>query len=92
MPLPSVAVIVTGLLLLVGGLMIVFGWKVRLGALLIAIFLLPTSFMMHNFWAVPAEQQMGEMINFMKNMMLLGAALMIMVPTHWPKALEKSEP
>ena len=77
-PAPKLAVIVTGLMLIIGGLYIVFGVYADLGALLLAIFLVPTSFMMHNFWTIQDPQaKQGEMINFFKNLSLAGAALII---------------
>jgi uncharacterized membrane protein YphA (DoxX/SURF4 family) len=79
-PAPKLAVIVTGLMLIIGGLYIVFGVYADLGALLLAIFLVPTAFMMHNFWTIQDPQaKQGEMINFFKNLSLAGAALILFV-------------
>jgi uncharacterized membrane protein YphA (DoxX/SURF4 family) len=79
-PAPKLAVIVSGLMLIIGGLYIVFGVYADLGALLLAIFLVPTAFMMHNFWTIQDPQaKQGEMINFFKNLSLAGAALIIFV-------------
>lgn len=79
-PAPKLAVIVTGLMLIIGGLYIVFGVYADLGALLLAVFLVPTAFMMHNFWTIQDPQaKQGEMINFFKNLSLAGAALLIFV-------------
>ena len=79
-PAPKFAVIVTGLMLIIGGLYIVFGVYADLGALLLAIFLVPTALMMHNFWTIQDPQaKQGEMINFFKNLSLAGAALIIFV-------------
>lgn len=78
-PLPSVAVPFTGLLLLLGGLSFVFNYYAMYGSILLIIFLVPTTFMIHNFWKIEdAQQKMGEQINFMKNLALLGAALMFL--------------
>jgi len=79
-PVPKLAVIVTGLMLIIGALYIVFGVYADLGALLLAVFLVPTAFMMHNFWTIQDPQaKQGEMINFFKNLSLAGAALIIFV-------------
>ena len=79
-PAAKLAVIVTGLMLIIGGLYIVFGVYADLGALLLAIFLVPTAFLMHNFWTIQDPQaKQGEMINFFKNLSLAGAALIIFV-------------
>ncbi|MGD0339885.1 MAG: DoxX family protein [Bacteroidota bacterium] len=85
-PLPGAAVSFSGLLLLIGGIAIFLGAYVRLGVLSLALFLIPVSFMMHNFWKIQDPQmKMGEMVNFMKNMALLGAALMLLaIPRPWP--------
>lgn len=79
-PAPKLAVIVTGLMLIIGGLYIAFGVYADLGALLLAIFLVVSAFMMHNFWTIQDEQaKQGETINFFKNLSLAGAALIIFV-------------
>lgn len=79
-PAPKLAVIVTGLMLILGGLYVALGVYADLGALLLAVFLLLTAFMMHNFWTITDPQaKQGETINFFKNLSLAGAALIIFV-------------
>lgn len=88
-PAPSLAVAFSGLLLLLGGLSIVLGFWTRIGAWLIVLFLVPVSLMMHTFWAIPdAQAASGEMLNFMKNMALLGAAMMIATVPRWPLSVD----
>lgn len=81
LPMPTVLVLVSGIIALLGGLSILLGYKAKLGALLIVIFLIPVTFTMHNFWTItdPAQQMMKtiQMSLFMKNIALIGAALMI---------------
>jgi len=89
-PAPQLAVIVSGLMILVGGALVLLGWKVRLGAWLIVLFLLPVTFKMHAFWTIAdPNMRVADMVSFAKNLALLGAALMVMLPTAWPLALEK---
>ena len=85
-PIPKVAVAVSGLLLLLGGLGVLTGAYVGWAVLALTLFLVPVSFKMHAFWAISDPMaRMGDMTNFMKNMALLGAALMLlMVPGPWP--------
>jgi len=79
-PAPKFAVILSGLMIIIGGLYVALGVYADLGGLLLAIFLLVTAFMMHNFWTIQDPQaKQGEMINFLKNLALAGAALMIFV-------------
>ena len=77
-PLASVAVPLSGVLAIVGGLSILLGYRARLGAWLIVLFLIPVTLMMHKFWAVqdPMMAQI-QMILFMKNVSMLGGALLI---------------
>jgi uncharacterized membrane protein YphA (DoxX/SURF4 family) len=79
-PAPKLAVIVTGLMLIIGGLYVAFGVYADLGALLLAVFLVLSAFMMHNFWTIAdAQAKQSETINFFKNLSLAGAALIIFV-------------
>lgn len=89
-PVPSAAVALTGLMILLGGLSILLGVYPIIGVILLGAFLIPVSFMMHNFWKVQDPQmKMGEMINFTKNMALVGALLMsLAIPRPWPLSIE----
>jgi putative oxidoreductase len=75
-PAPKTAVIVTGILLLLGGLGILLNLYVQASIILLAIFLIPTSIMMHDFWKRenPGEKS-AQKIQFLKNVALLGALL-----------------
>src|SRR6201987_3880372 len=77
-PLASIAVPLSGVLAIVGGLSILLGYHAKLGAWLIALFLIPVTLMMHKFWTVtdPMMAQI-QMILFMKNVSMLGGALLI---------------
>lgn len=85
-PAPQLAVIVTGLLLLVGGLSILTGYQPLIGVICLVIFFLGVTFMMHAFWKVEDPMaRVGEMVNFMKNLALMGSALMFLaIPQPWP--------
>ncbi|MHB1686538.1 MAG: DoxX family protein [Ignavibacteriaceae bacterium] len=77
-PLTSIAVPFSGLIAIVGGLSIATGYKAKWGALLIILFLIPVTLMMHNFWAVKdAMMAQIQMAMFMKNISMLGGALII---------------
>jgi uncharacterized membrane protein YphA (DoxX/SURF4 family) len=76
--------IVSGLMIVVGGVFIMLGWHRFIGAGLIVLFLLPTAFVMHAFWkeSDPAMMQI-EMSHFMKDLALLGAALFFAFYAAW---------
>ena len=77
-PLAQIAVPVSGLLALAGGLSVLLGYRAKIGAWMLVLFLIPVTFMMHRFWGVadPQAAQM-QMIMFMKNISMLGGALLI---------------
>ena len=77
-PLAFLAVPFSGLLALAGGLSILLGYRARMGAWLIVLFLVGVTPMMHNFWSVtdPMIYQM-QMVMFMKNVSMLGGALVV---------------
>jgi putative oxidoreductase len=77
-PLASIAVPLSGALAIAGGLSILLGYRAKLGAWLIVLFLVPVTLMMHKFWTVtdPMMAQI-QMILFMKNVSMLGGALLI---------------
>jgi putative oxidoreductase len=78
-PLPDAAVTASGVALTLGGASLVFGIKPTLGAAAVAGFLAGVSPIMHDFWKVQdPEKRQGEMINFSKNMALLGGSLALM--------------
>ena len=77
-PMPMIAVPFSGLLALLGGLSIALGFRAKIGAWLIVLFLVPVTLMMHNFWAISDLQaHQLQQIMFMKNLSMLGGALLI---------------
>lgn len=77
-PLPQLLVPLSGLISLAGGLSVLLGYRARLGAWLLVLFLVPVTLMMHNFWALsdPMMAQLHQAM-FMKNVSMLGGALLI---------------
>jgi uncharacterized membrane protein YphA (DoxX/SURF4 family) len=90
-PAPELAVIVAGVLLLIAGLSFLLGAFPRVGVAAIVLFLVPVTLIMHAFWADrdPAQRQ-ADLINFTKNIALLGSSLMFLaVPRPWPYSVER---
>lgn len=63
---------------IVGGLMLLVGWKARCAALLLALYLIPATAIFHDFWtdSDPAER-MNQMQHFMKNAAIMGGLLVV---------------
>ena len=77
LPLPMVLAVATGVLELVAGVLLIIGWQARWAALALAAFTLVASVIFHNFWAMPAAQQMMQQLMFMKNMAVIGGLLLV---------------
>lgn len=74
-PAARAAVVVSGLLILVGSLMVAIGIWADLGALLLVVFLIPTAIIMHGPWTAEEGQEQMEQTQFLKDLALAGAAL-----------------
>lgn len=78
LPLAKASVIVSGFWILLGGIGVLFGLYAKWALATIGLFLLVTALFMHNFWSdSDPSMKMGNMVNFGKNMALLGACLMM---------------
>lgn len=78
-PMPKMAVLATGFMLLFGGMGILLWVFVGWSILLLSVFLIVTTFKMHQYWKIQDPmQKMGEMVNFHKNLGLLGALFIIL--------------
>ncbi|GIV57037.1 MAG: hypothetical protein KatS3mg040_1805 [Candidatus Kapaibacterium sp.] len=89
-PAASVLVPLSGILEILGALSIIIGYRAKLGAWLLVLFLVPVTFTMHAFWAVtdPMQQQI-QLSMFLKNLALLGGALIIAYHGAGPISLDE---
>ena len=77
-PLAGLLVPASGLLALAGGLSVLLGYRARLGAWALVLFLVPVTLTMHAFWTMsdPMTAQLHQAM-FLKNVSMLGGALLI---------------
>ena len=78
-PAARFGVIASGILLLLGGLGIILGVYPIVAAGMLAVFFVLVTPVMHDFWAAPEAEQQDEMVDFIKNVELLGASLVFLV-------------
>ncbi|OAI54685.1 DoxX family protein [Planctomyces sp. SCGC AG-212-M04] len=74
--------------LIVGSLSIITGFKGRIGAALLAIFLVLATYYFHDFWNFTGQEQQMQMIQFLKNLGLLGTMLFFMANGTGPASLD----
>ncbi len=84
-PSARAAVFISGVLLLLGGLGVVFGITPEASLTLLLIFLVPVTFKIHPFWKeTDPAARMQELLHFYKNLALIGAILMLYaIPVPW---------
>ncbi|KAB1196369.1 MULTISPECIES: DoxX family protein [Haloferax] len=89
LPAPRFGVVFSGGMLVFGGLGIAAGVFPTVAAGAVALFLLVSTPLFHNFWAVPEDQQQSEMTDFLKNTVMLGGALVFLAlsAVSWPYAV-----
>lgn len=75
LPLPEVGVALAVVIELIGGLMLLVGFRIRWAALALALFTVVASFYFHNYWALPEAQQMMQRLMFSKNIAIVGGLL-----------------
>lgn len=76
-PMPQVALVGAIVFLIVGSLSVLVGYQARLGAALLAIFLVLATYYFHAFWNLSGEEAQMQTIQFMKNLGLFGAMLFL---------------
>ncbi|ELY92605.1 DoxX family membrane protein [Natrialba taiwanensis] len=88
-PAPTASVLLSGVLLLLGGLSLIVGVFPALGAVGLALFLLVSAATMHDFWNADGADAQDEFTSFLKNVYGTGAALLFLAVStvHWPYAL-----
>jgi putative oxidoreductase len=77
LPLPEVLAAAALALELLGGLMLVIGWKARWAAAALAVFTIVATVIFHNFWTMPEAQQMMQKLMFLKNTAVTGGLLLV---------------
>ncbi|MEM9353408.1 MAG: DoxX family protein [Planctomycetota bacterium] len=76
-PAPKVALAGAIAFLVVGGLSLAAGYRARIGAGLLLVFLALATYYFHDFWNFDGPEKQGEMIQFLKNVSLMGGLLFI---------------
>lgn len=77
LPYASTLAIIAGIAELAGGLSLVFGFLTRIGALGLILFMIPTTIIFHGFWTFEGAEQQAQMINFLKNLAIMGGLALI---------------
>ncbi|MFO0878574.1 MAG: DoxX family protein [Gemmataceae bacterium] len=91
-PFPQVALALAIGFLLVGGVLVLVGYYARLGAALLAVFLVLATYYFHPFWKLEGQAAQAEMIQAMKNLSMLGAMLFVVANGSGAWSLDNRSP
>lgn len=83
-PQPKLAIVAAIVVLVAGSVSVALGYRARLGAAMLLVFLALASYYFHPFWRMPSEQ-----IAFMKNLSMAGAMIFIVANGSGPASLKK---
>jgi putative oxidoreductase len=71
-------VIASTILEIVGLILLVVGYKVEIGSIALLIFMIPVTLIFHSFWKFTGMDMMNQMVQFMKNIAVIGGLLFIL--------------
>lgn len=75
LPLPQVGAAIALAVELLAGIALLVGFKTRWAAIVLAVFSLVSAVFFHAYWSAPEAAQMGQFINFYKNLAIAGGLL-----------------
>ncbi len=77
LPLPALAAVVATVMEFFVGIAVLLGYFTRPLALLLAAYTLATAFIGHHFWTMAGADHITNMINFYKNVSIVGGFLLL---------------
>ena len=77
LPMPAVALGIAAAVEIVGGLAVLVGFKTKIASWILFLYLIPTTFVFHNFWALQGMEKMDNQAHFMKNLAIMGGLLIL---------------
>ena len=77
LPLPKVSLVCAMTIEILGGLAILTGFHAKVAAWIAFLFLIPTTLLFHNFWAMQGAARQGNMGEFEKNLAIMGGLLLL---------------
>jgi putative oxidoreductase len=90
LPMASVAIACAAVIELAGGLAIIAGFQTKIAAWLLFLYLIPVTFLFHNFWAMQGVEQQQNMIDFLKNVSIMGGLVILATYGAGPYSVDHS--
>jgi putative oxidoreductase len=90
LPMAGVAIACAAVVELACGLAILVGFQTKIAAWLLFLYLIPVTFLFHNFWAMQGAEQQQNMINFLKNVSIMGGLVILATYGAGPYSVDHS--
>lgn len=91
-PMPQLMLVGGIVFLILGSLSVIAGFKTQIGATLLLIFLILATYFFHDFWTFEGEARQNQMIQFMKNLSLMGTMLFLIANGPGKLSLDNRKP
>ncbi len=92
MPLAAASIVAAATLEILGGLAILVGFQVRIVSWILFVYLIPTSILFHNYWALQGALRATMEAHFFKNMAIMGGLLFLATLGAGPYSIDASGP
>jgi putative oxidoreductase len=90
LPMAGVAIACAAVIELAGGLAIIAGFQTKIAAWVLFLYLIPVTFFFHNFWAMQGAEQQQNMIEFLKNVSIMGGLVILATNGAGPYSVDHS--
>lgn len=90
-PLANVAIACAIVIEVLGGLAVLIGFKTRIAAWILFLYLIPTTFVFHNFWTMTGMVQQDNMAHFLKNLAIMGGLLLLASGAPTPYSVDQRQ-
>jgi putative oxidoreductase len=77
LPMAKISIGVAAAIEILGGLAILTGFQTKLASWILFLFLIPTTLLFHNFWAMSGMEKMDNTAHFLKNLAIMGGLLIL---------------
>lgn len=91
-PTPKIMLVGAIVFLILGSVSIIVGYKARIGAALLLLFLILATYFFHDFWNFQGAEQQPQMIQFMKNLSMMGTMVFLIANGSGPGSVDAKTP
>jgi putative oxidoreductase len=77
LPLPKISLGLAAAIEILGGLSVLTGFHTKVSAWILFLYLIPTTLLFHNFWAMQGMARQDNIVHFQKNLAIMGGLLFL---------------